>query len=180
MNYGPIATTATADKTFSLDQHAYRCDFTHRTIPRHHLRWTFSRFVRCGRHVRFIFESWSNLFGRSSLLADSCRFTTSNDTLDITYHNGVSAVRFHPALCKVAADSGFLTISDGATYNYGNVATGGSLDKTFTITNGGGATATISGSALAAPYSYKGGGAFPGTGGTCGATLRVWRLAHTS
>ena len=65
-----------------------------------------------------------------------------------------------------------LTISDGATYNYGTQATGSNTDKTFTVTNSGAVSATSvsDGGTLAAPYAYKG-GSYPGTGGTCGASV---------
>jgi len=65
-----------------------------------------------------------------------------------------------------------LTISDGATYNYGSIATNTDVDKIFTLTNitSVGAT-TISASAFSgARYTFKG-GTFPGTGGNCTTTL---------
>lgn len=65
-----------------------------------------------------------------------------------------------------------LTISDGATFNYGSIATNTDVDKVFTLTNitSVGAT-TISGAAFSgARYTFKG-GTFPGTGGNCTTTL---------
>ncbi|MCB0356958.1 MAG: choice-of-anchor D domain-containing protein, partial [Bdellovibrionales bacterium] len=60
-----------------------------------------------------------------------------------------------------------------ATYNFGTQARGSSTDHSFTLTNTGGAQATtIAPGALAAPYTFKG-GTYPGTGGTCGATLNI-------
>ena len=65
-----------------------------------------------------------------------------------------------------------LAISDGPTYDYGNVTAGGNAIKTFTVTNSGGVAASSLADAagLAAPFTYVG-GSFPGTTGTCIATL---------
>lgn len=64
-----------------------------------------------------------------------------------------------------------LTISNGATYDFGSSAIGVRVDKTFTITNSGGSRATLTGvSGLTAPIIFKG-GSFPGKGGNCGKTL---------
>ncbi|MAV90582.1 MAG: hypothetical protein CL676_04120 [Bdellovibrionaceae bacterium] len=64
-----------------------------------------------------------------------------------------------------------LSISDGATYDFGTVANGASSNKTFTVTNSGSVSATaMGGSGLASPFTFQG-GTFPGTGGDCGSTL---------
>lgn len=65
-----------------------------------------------------------------------------------------------------------LTISDGATFNFGTVAVNTPTDKTFTISNSSFATAgAMSGTAFGnAAYTFKG-GSYPGTGGTCSTTL---------
>lgn len=64
-----------------------------------------------------------------------------------------------------------IVISDGSLFSYGTVGVGSSLDHTFTLTNTGGSTATsMGGGGLAAPFTFVG-GSYPGTGGTCGATL---------
>ena len=64
-----------------------------------------------------------------------------------------------------------LTISDAPTYNFGSVITGQMTAHTFTVTNSGGSSASaIAPVALVAPYSFVG-GTYPGTGGTCAATL---------
>ena len=56
--------------------------------------------------------------------------------------------------------------------NFGSVATGSTATHTFTVNNTGGvpATALADAGGLAAPYTFLG-GAYPGTGGTCAATL---------
>ncbi len=67
-----------------------------------------------------------------------------------------------------------LSISDSETYDFGSLVLGNSAQKSFTVTNTtdrGIVSATgISASALSTPYAFKG-GAYPGTGGNCGATL---------
>lgn len=69
------------------------------------------------------------------------------------------------------APSAKLNISDGPTFDFGSVTVGSSSDHTLTIANFGQSGAlSVSGGGLAAPFSFKG-GVFPGTGGTCGATL---------
>ena len=67
--------------------------------------------------------------------------------------------------------AGTLVISDGPTYDFGSLLTGNTADHSFTVSNIGVSAATaVSGSGLAAPFSFQG-GAYPGTGGTCGATI---------
>jgi hypothetical protein len=63
-------------------------------------------------------------------------------------------------------------LSDGPTYDFGSWATGASAEHIFILSNSGIASATgiaMSGS-IGASFSYAG-GAFPGLGGTCQATL---------
>ncbi|MEW6055746.1 MAG: choice-of-anchor D domain-containing protein [Bdellovibrionota bacterium] len=71
-----------------------------------------------------------------------------------------------------AAATASLSVSDGVTYDFGNVVSSSTQSKTFTVTNSGTAaallgTVTTAGLSLAAPYTL--------TGGTCstGATLAV-------
>jgi alpha-tubulin suppressor-like RCC1 family protein len=95
------------------------------------------------------------------------------DTITLSYNDGVSSVNSTRFLTGTGGAVANLSISDGATYNYGAVVKGYSATKIFTVTNVGSATATaITGSALAAPYSYLG-GTFPGTGGSCTTSLGV-------
>jgi hypothetical protein len=73
--------------------------------------------------------------------------------------------------CLGGASAASLAINEGPSYNFGNVTALGSSDKTFTVTNSGGLTASsMSGAGLATPFTFKG-GSYPGTGGTCGASL---------
>jgi hypothetical protein len=91
---------------------------------------------------------------------------TDNDTVQINYNNGVSATNSQRPV--TGATVALLDISDANTYDYGTVAVSSSGDKTFTVTNNGGSQASaLGGSGLVSPFSFKGGGTFPGTGGTC-------------
>ncbi len=93
----------------------------------------------------------------------------SSNTFTFSYSSGASTQNI--ARTMQGNTQGLLTISDGATYDFGNVTTGATSPKTFTVSFSGGAGATaMAGAALAAPYSFAG-GSYPGSGGTCGATL---------
>ncbi|MCA9325933.1 choice-of-anchor D domain-containing protein, partial [Candidatus Saccharibacteria bacterium] len=93
------------------------------------------------------------------------------DAIEISYNNGSSVQTVTRDVQGTASNSAVLTISDGPTYDFGTVVVSSNNEHSFTVDNTGGVTATaISGVALSAPYSFKG-GSFPGTGGTCGATL---------
>jgi hypothetical protein len=97
---------------------------------------------------------------------------THNDTMDIGYNNGASVQNSPRDLTGTSAPPATLAISDGPTYNYGTRATGSTIDKTFTVDNTGGVDATsVTAAGIAAPFTFKGGGGYPGTGGTCGATI---------
>jgi len=64
-----------------------------------------------------------------------------------------------------------LQISNGPVYDFGTHVIGDSADVALLVSNAGTANATaMTGSGLAAPFSFKG-GSYPGTGGTCTATL---------
>jgi alpha-tubulin suppressor-like RCC1 family protein len=93
------------------------------------------------------------------------------DTITLGYSNGVSTVNASRGISGTGGTVANLTISDGATFDFGAVVESYSATKAFTVTNVGGSGASVmSGSALSAPYSYLG-GAYPGTGGSCGNSL---------
>ena len=64
-----------------------------------------------------------------------------------------------------------LSISDGATYNYGSISISTNVDKTFTVTNTGteGSGALSASAFTTTAFGFKG-GTYPGTGGTCSAS----------
>jgi alpha-tubulin suppressor-like RCC1 family protein len=93
-----------------------------------------------------------------------------SDTIQINYNDGATTTSAFRAVQGTGQDVATLTISDGATFNFGTLAAGNTIEKTFTVTYAGGAPASaINPLALTAPYSYKG-GSFPGTGGNCSPT----------
>lgn len=63
-----------------------------------------------------------------------------------------------------------VTISDAPAYDYGIRLLGSATTHVFTVTNTGTSPVSIQGGKLQSPFSYLG-GMFPGTGGTCTATL---------
>jgi len=96
-----------------------------------------------------------------------------SDTLTIGYSDGVSSFETTRALTGTGVAAAALSISDGATYNFGTVYRNSSTDKSFTVTNSGGTSATLVGAgspSFITGYTFKG-GSFPGTGGTCAATI---------
>lgn len=62
-----------------------------------------------------------------------------------------------------------LSISDGATFDFGPVPTGGQASHLFTITNAGDGEAMGLEGTVAAPFAFP--GEFPGGAGTCGQSL---------
>ena len=94
-----------------------------------------------------------------------------NDTIELDYFDGASTQQAQRDVTGQGFPPAVLTISDGLIYNYGTIATGATINYMFTITNIGGTTATaMAGLGLASPFNYFG-GAYPGTGGTCGLAL---------
>jgi len=92
-------------------------------------------------------------------------------TLELAYDANGGRERSTRALAGSGVGPAVLAISDGPTAAFGTVAVGGVGTRTLTVTNGGGRQAeALDGAALAAPFAYAG-GAFPGTGGSCGTTL---------
>jgi len=94
-----------------------------------------------------------------------------SDTLSLTYNDGFTTEGAAINLVGTGTAMAALSISDGATYDFGSQPLGSVTDKTFTVTNSGAVAATgISGAAFSGAYSFKN-GSFPGTGGTCAASL---------
>ncbi len=98
---------------------------------------------------------------------------SASDSIELNYNDGLIGQVSTRDVIGTAVPPAQLSISDGATYDYGTVAVGGSREKTFTVTNTGGFSAgSVAGSGLTSPYSFKG-GTYPGTGGTCSTSLNV-------
>lgn len=92
---------------------------------------------------------------------------TSNDTLTLTYHDGVNAGQTATRPIQgTGITQSALAITAVTSVNYGSRVIGTQTDYSFTVTNSGQATAaSITDSTLAAPFTYAT-GSFPG-GGTC-------------
>lgn len=94
-----------------------------------------------------------------------------SDAIELSYFDGMNSQFITHGVQGNGASGAVLTVSDGATYDYGLTENSTSKDHSFTISNTGGSPASsISLSGLAAPYDYKD-NTFPGTGGDCGTTL---------
>ena len=97
--------------------------------------------------------------------------TIDNDTIEIGYFDGAATQTSTRDVTGQGIPPGILTFSDAPLYDFGTVANGATATHIFTVTNTGGATTTaMAGAGLAAPFDFFG-GAYPGTGGTCGASL---------
>jgi hypothetical protein len=93
-------------------------------------------------------------------------------TLGLGYDDGLAGGAASVGLAGTGAAPALLAISDGPTFDYGPRATGSSIGHVFTVMNTGGVAATaLAPSTPAAPFAYKGGGAFPGSNGSCGTSL---------
>ncbi|HMN68444.1 MAG TPA: choice-of-anchor D domain-containing protein, partial [Bdellovibrionales bacterium] len=97
----------------------------------------------------------------------------SADTIDVSYNNGASAQTASRDVQGMGVNPASLSFSDGPTFDYGAIPATGSSEKIFTVTNSGNYDASaMNGAGLAAPFTFKG-GAYPGTGGSCGVTLAM-------
>lgn len=95
----------------------------------------------------------------------------ANDTIDINYNDGAAAQVLSRPVQGVAVGGAVLIISESDPYAFGTIPNLSTVSHVFTVINVGGATATsISASGLVAPFQFVG-GAYPGVGGTCGATV---------
>jgi len=87
--------------------------------------------------------------------------------LQISYNDTLATISA-PAIYLKGSSDALLTNSSG-TFN--STVTGSTTEKTITLFNYSGISATtISARALSAPFAFKG-GSYPGTGGTCGSTF---------
>jgi hypothetical protein len=92
-------------------------------------------------------------------------------TLTLAYTDGVAGQSAGLGLVGAGTPPALLSLSDGPSYDFGALATGSSTNHIFYLSNTGGVAATsLSGAAPGAPFAYTG-GAYPGTGGSCGTAL---------
>jgi hypothetical protein len=76
-----------------------------------------------------------------------------------------------PLRAQTPADAASLVVTPGLIFTFPNQSVGGSVDRTFTVTNAGikAATEMQSDFGLSITFLYPGG--YPGAGGTCAASL---------
>ena len=92
-------------------------------------------------------------------------------SLVVSYNGGGTSQTIQVSLTGKGVEPAALTLAP-PQFNYGSVEVGVSVDQTFTLSNEGQAAATgLSATALMSPFSFKGSGNFPGSTGTCTATL---------
>ena len=167
-NYGTQATTSATDKTFTV---TYTGGVSATTVSETTLATPMAfkggTFPGTGGTCAATISATCTIVVTYSPTAA----VTSNKTITLGYNDGAAAQTATRAITGTGAAAATLSISDGATYDYGTLAVGSSTDKTFTVTYGGGVNATsVVATGLSAPYSFKG-GTFPGTGGTCTSTI---------
>lgn len=73
-------------------------------------------------------------------------------------------------LSRTYVAPGVLSFAVTTTHDFGNIPVGGSADLTILVNKTGPNVTSVSEIGLAAPFTLKG-GAYPGTGGTCGTTI---------
>ncbi len=94
-------------------------------------------------------------------------------TLTFDYKNDGVARAASLDLAGSAAMAALLVVSDEQGFAFGDAALTGSLTHLFVVANAGGfPVSNLRPGPLVAPFTYRG-GAFPGTGGTCGATIPI-------
>jgi len=106
-----------------------------------------------------------------------------SSTLTINYTDSASVPKGPVTrdLVGTATQAALLTLWDAlgggcgegcGPFDYGGVTVGATGEAVFNIGNNGAATATLMGDAgtLSLPFKFKG-GTYPGTGGSCGASL---------
>lgn len=96
-----------------------------------------------------------------------------SDSIQLDYNDGSAAQSLSHGVqgSGTAASLANLTISDANPYDYGTKVVGSTTTHMFTLSNTGSDPATaLTEIGLASPFGFSG-GAYPGTGGNCGATL---------
>lgn len=97
---------------------------------------------------------------------------TQKTTLSLSYEDGLSIRSIPLVLQGEGVSPAVLFFSEQGTFDFGSVAIGTVVEHTFTLTNEGGTAATqLRPQPFGAPFGFKG-GAYPGTGGTCGTELQ--------
>ncbi|MCY1083460.1 choice-of-anchor D domain-containing protein [Archangium lansingense] len=96
---------------------------------------------------------------------------THKTTVSLSYEDGLSSRSIPLVLQGEGLLPASIVFAEGRSFDFGAAAVGTGVDHTFTLTNQGGVAATqMSGRNPGGPFTFKG-GAYPGTGGTCGTEL---------
>ncbi len=94
----------------------------------------------------------------------------SSKSLTLTYQNGSGAASISTTLSGEGLAQAIINLSEGNPYSFGTTNIGGSIDKSFTLTNAGSVSGTNIAGSFTSVFRFKG-GTFPGAGGTCTTTL---------
>lgn len=94
----------------------------------------------------------------------------SNQTLTLNYNNAYASVSASATISGEGLAQAIISISEANPYSFGTTNIGGSIDKSFVLTNAGSVSGTSIAGSFSSVFNFKG-GAFPGTGGTCTTTL---------
>lgn len=90
-----------------------------------------------------------------------------SSSLSMSYNNGTESRTASQTLTGESVAQAILSKSETGSFDFGATTSGSVLDKTITLFNAGGSTATsLAFSFDSSTFGFKG-GAFPGTGGTC-------------
>lgn len=111
--------------------------------------------------------------GSCTMVIDFAPTTTGikNQTLSLSYDNGTTSRTKSTQLTGESLAQAIISISETNPYNFGTTNLSGSIDKIFTLTNGGSVPGTgLGGSFDLGVFTFKG-GSFPGSGGTCTSSL---------
>lgn len=171
-DFGTISTNSVAEKTFTVTKtgeyslYVFNVSITALKAP---FRFKGNSYPGTGGTCPT--STLSTYNGSCTVVVEYNPTTINNfsDTLKFSYFNGTASGVIASSTLSGNA-KGTLTFSAS---NFGQVIQTLTKDLTITVTNTDTNNATsLSSAALSAPFSYKG-GSFPGTGGTCGATLNA-------
>lgn len=95
---------------------------------------------------------------------------SKNQTLTMQYHNGQITTESSTMLTGEGIAQAIISVSEANPFHFGTVGSGGTIIKTFVLTNAGSVTGTGLSGSFTSSFGFQG-GSFPGTGGTCTTSL---------
>lgn len=98
--------------------------------------------------------------------------STFNQSFNLTFDGGTAGSSSASLLLTgIGANLGLLSFSPTSAFDYGSKVVGSSTAQVLNITfTGSGSATSVTEVGLASPFAFEG-GSFPGTSGTCGATI---------